>query len=328
MGRTHAAELKMIAVCSFYLGANFTMAIIPVVAYLAYQGALIPRLLLLLSVLDYVVPLTPGKGFFWWWVELTKMNKGIESYFGAELVIEGEFRKDKNYLVVSHPHGLFGIATGYYGFELHRRFGSIPLFTAADVILMLPLLRRFMVWWGMTEVGAAPLKRSLRQPWPYNIVQLQPGGIAEMFYGTEREQIILAKRKGLAKVALQTGACLVPNYVFGANEMYTRWFGPSSAAAQLSSVLRTSLVAWSGRWGIPFSPVPNRVKMVVVLGAPLQVERVEDPTPEQIEQLHARYVQALTSLFDRYKHRMGEEWVARRGTLYLEDGRPAGGERG
>lgn len=184
MGRSLAAELKMIAVCAFYLGANFTVAIIPVVAYFAYQGALLPRLLLLLSVFDYAIPLSPGKGFFRRWAELTEMNAGIESYFQSELVIEGELRNDKNYLVVSHPHGLFGIATGYYGFELYRRFGSITLFTAADVILMLPLLRRIMVWWGMTKVGATPLKRSLRQPFPFNVVQLQPGGIAEMFYGT------------------------------------------------------------------------------------------------------------------------------------------------
>mmetsp|Transcript_19428 Transcript_19428/g.58667 ORF Transcript_19428/g.58667 Transcript_19428/m.58667 type:complete len:257 (+) Transcript_19428:234-1004(+) len=255
------------------------------------------------------------------------MNAGIRSYFGAELIIEGELDKQKNYLIVSHPHGLFGIAYGYYAFELHQRFGTITLFTAADVILSIPLLRRTMVWWGMTKVGAAPLKRSLCEPWPFNAVQLQPGGIAEMFYGTDREQIILAKRKGLAKVALQTGVCLVPNYVFGVNEVYTRWFGPNSLAARVSSVLRTSLVAWSGRWGIPFSPVPNRVKMIIVLGKPIEVERIEEPTSEQVEALHARYVDALADLFDRHKHRMGEEWVARRGTLFLEDGKPIRAKR-
>jgi hypothetical protein len=59
----------MVAVCAFYLGANFTVAIIQVVAYFAYQGALLQRLLLLLLVVDYAIPLTPGKGFFRWWVE-------------------------------------------------------------------------------------------------------------------------------------------------------------------------------------------------------------------------------------------------------------------
>ena len=40
-------------------------------------------------------------------------------------------------------------------------------------------------------------------------------------------------------------------YVFGANEVYTRYFEHTGAMAKLSSVLQTSLVVWTGRWGIP-----------------------------------------------------------------------------
>jgi len=174
----------------------------------------------------------------------------------------------------------------------------------------------------MTMVSAAPLRRALSQPWPYNAVQLQPGGIAEMFYGTDCEQIILSKRKGLCRVALQTGASLVPSYVFGANEIYTRWFGPHSLAARLSSVLRTSLVGWSGRWGVPFSPLPVRGKLVIVLGAPIEVPRTESPTDDEVDALHARYVCDLRDLFERNKGRMGAEWVAARGSLLLEDEAP------
>jgi len=38
-------------------------------------------------------------------------------------------------------------------------------------------------------------------------------------------------------------------------------------------------------------------------------------------------VKALRTLFDKHKHRMGEEWVARRGTLYLEDEAPERAKR-
>ena len=33
---------------------------------------------------------------------------------------------------------------------------------------------------------------------------------------------------------------------------------------------------------MPFWPVPNRVKLVVVLGEPITVERVDEPTKEQV----------------------------------------------
>jgi 1-acyl-sn-glycerol-3-phosphate acyltransferase len=125
---------------------------------------------------------------------------------------------------------------------------------------------------------------------------------------------------GFCKLALQTGCCLVPCYVFGANEMYTRLFGPDSLLAGISSRIQMSLVVWYGRWGIPFGVVPHQVKMVIVLGEPIEVTKVDEPTPEQVQELHAKYVAAICALFDRHKHRMGEEWVQRRGRrLYLED---------
>lgn len=131
------------------------------------------------------------------------------------------------------------------------------------------------------------------------------------------EQIILSKRKGFAKLALQTGCSLVPVYTFGANQVYTRVFGPRSLAAAISSLIQTSLVVWYGRWGIPFGVVPHRSKMVAVVGVPLDVAKVEEPSREQVEALHARYVAALRELFERNKHRMGEGWESKR--LYLED---------
>merc|ERR1712146_627210 len=109
-----------------------------------------------------------------------------------------------------------------------------------------------------------------------------PGGIAEMFYGIDEEQIILRKRKGFCKLALQTGACLVPCYCMGANQVYTRYFGPRSLLARLSSIIRMSLLIWTDRFGIPFGIVPCKVRMLVLVGEPIEVEQVAQPSQEQV----------------------------------------------
>ena len=124
---------------------------------------------------------------------------------------------------------------------------------------------------------------------------------------------------GFCKIALQTGCHIVPSYVFGANEVYTRYFEHTGAMAKLSSVLQTSLVVWTGRWGIPMLPVPHRSKLVAVIGAPIEVTKVAEPTKEQVEALHAKFVAEVRALYDRHKGRMGAEWAARRDKLYLED---------
>ena len=64
---------------------------------------------------------------------------------------------------------------------------------------------------GVTGAGAGACV-------PNNALTLQPGGVAEMFYGIEHEQIVLAPRKRFCKIALQTDACRVPCYACGVNE--------------------------------------------------------------------------------------------------------------
>ena len=297
---------------------------LPFVAYGAYRGSYACRAFVALTVVDYVIPLRLGQRGLWVeWCKATSFAKGLRSYFDAELIVEGEWRRDKRYLLMYHPHSLFGIAYTLITRYIYDVYGTLFLFTGADVIKYLPLLRRIMAWWGFTSVSAAAMRRHMTQPWPYNALMLQVGGIAEMFYGIDHEQIILRRRLGFCKLALQTGCCLVPCYVFGANEMYTRLFGPDSLLARISSVMRTSLVVWYGRGGVPFGVIPHKIKMVIAVGAPIDVPQVDEPSSEQIEQLHATYVAAIEALFDRHKHRMGAEWVAARGEkLYLEDERP------
>ena len=315
--------LKLFAMCGFYLLANLFVFAIPAVAFAAWHGAIAAQFAVLLLALDLCLPLRPGpRGMWLWWCKLTSMAEGLVEYMRAECIIEGDFRKETNYLLIYAPHGLFGVGLNLWAKSLYETYGMVGMFTVADVVLSLPLLRRLMVWWGANRVSAAEIRRSLATPYPHNILMLQPDGVAGMFYGTTHEQILLKKRLGFCKVALQTGAHLVPCYAFGANQMYTRYFNQHSLAARLSSALRTSLVFWTGRWGVPFGVIPNPVKLVVAVGAPLAVTKVAAPTNEQVEALHATFVSAMRDLFERHKHRMGEEWVAQRGTLFLEDESP------
>ena len=314
------SELKLAAFCAFYLGINFTPILVPAWLYFAWRGSLVCQALLALTLLDYAVPLGSGHASQWFgWCKLTNFAAGCRSYFPMELAFEGEWKRDKNYLIVHHPHALFGIGFTLLSRYVFEVYGTQPLITVADVIAYVPLLRRIMSWWGCTGVSARSMRKDLALPWPHNSLMLQPGGIAEMFFGVESEQIILRKRVGFCKVALQTGACLVPMYVMGANQCWTRRFGPDSYLARLSSVLRVSLVVWSGRWGLPFGVLPHRQKMVVCSGAPIEVPKVAEPSAAQIEALHVRYVAELRALYERHKHKMGDEWAAQRPALLLED---------
>jgi hypothetical protein len=125
------------------------------------------------------------------------------------------------------------------------------------------------------------------------------GGIAEMF--CRDEQIILSKRKGFIKLALETGADIIPHYTFGANETYYRPFGPSSVLAKISSKLRVSIVPWFGRWWIPLGAVPFRVPVLDVMGPVMEVPKHKPVTEWLVSQVHAKFCHELRKLFDEYK---------------------------
>ena len=55
-----------------------------------------------------------------------------------------------------------------------------------------------------------------------------------------------------------------------------------------------------------FGILPYRKPIHVVVGAPIEVERIEYPSKEDIEELHARYVEELTKLYDIYNPIYGD----------------------
>lgn len=217
-----------------------------------------------------------------------------------------------------YPHALFPCAYWLIYDFMKKKYQIRFMYTGANIIFWVPILRRIMVFWGCVSVSAEAMKEHLQSPYPYNCLMLQPDGIRGMFYGIEHEQIVLERRRGFCRIALQTGASLVPCYVFGANQFYWRRFGPDSFAARLSKKLRVSIVYWSGYWGVPFGCVPVPTKLVVAIGAPILVTKTAEPTKEQIDELHSAFVKAIKDLYDCYKHKMGVEWAQSHDRLYLE----------
>jgi hypothetical protein len=53
-----------------------------------------------------------------------------------------------------------------------------------------------------------------------------------------------------------------------------------------------------GRWG---TLIPYQVPLVTVVGSPIHVEAVANPSKEQVNALHERYVQALVDLYEEHK---------------------------
>jgi arsenate reductase-like glutaredoxin family protein len=69
---------------------------------------------------------------------------------------------------------------------------------------------------------------------------------------------------------------------------------------------------------VPFGFLPGNQRLVVALGTPIDVEKKESPTKEEIDELHTKFTVALRELFNQHKHKMEADWVKRRNRLYFE----------
>lgn len=143
--------------------------------------------------------------------------------------------------------------------------------------------------------------------WPHccagENVGLIPGGFQEAsLYVRGRHRVVLKRKTGFIKYALQFGYQVVPVYVFG--EEKTLW---------KVDLLPKRVALWLNKFNIPatvffgkYGLLPDDdIDLRVVVGEPLQLPTIASPSAEDVSKHHALYVQALKDLFDRHKEANG-----------------------
>lgn len=216
--------------------------------------------------------------------------------------------KGRRFILGVHPHGITAIERVlFWGARDERWDRAFPGTDTRDLIastlMLAPGARLWCLWSGCVAAGRACAERVLRET--RCSLLLYPGGEKEALLASPAHHAAYVLRhRGFCRLALAHGADLVPCYVFGANQQ----FRTSTALMRLRRwVQATCAVAVPLFWGHPLLPwVPRRARpLVAVVGAPIRVPRVPNPSDEQVAALHRRYIDALKDVFDSNKARLG-----------------------
>lgn len=175
---------------------------------------------------------------------------------------------------------------------------------AASSALRVPGFKQILRSIGVVDASRDTARKVLEH-FPYTI-GISTGGVAEVFETNANDECILLKdRVGLIKLAIRTGADLVPCYMFGNTKLLSCWAGEGIPGARtiMESISRKvgfATILIFGRFGLP---IPYRVPIVAVLGKPIPTHhlKAEEPTSEHIAIVQQQLIDDMLEIFDKYK---------------------------
>eukprot|EP00440_Ansanella_granifera_P024632 gb/GFBE01026752.1/.p1 GENE.gb/GFBE01026752.1/~~gb/GFBE01026752.1/.p1 ORF type:complete len:326 (+),score=54.49 gb/GFBE01026752.1/:1-978(+) len=218
-----------------------------------------------------------------------------------------ELRKCEQCIVAVHPHGVLSL--GHYlvisGFDAALEKAapaSRRCALSAGVIFKLPIVRELALGLGCVDAHREVAKRVLSSGLSISVV---PGGEREQLLAQrgDVEHLVLKHRQGFVRLALQHGVPIVPVYAFGECQLFRQSQFLMGIRAWVQRTLGIALVMPYGPWGLPMQTFSTPVRIVV--GKPLSMPRLAEPTKSEIGEHHARYIQELSALFERNKASAG-----------------------
>ncbi|XP_062904815.1 2-acylglycerol O-acyltransferase 2-like isoform X1 [Mobula hypostoma] len=252
------------------------------------------------------------------WVRSWSIWRYFSNYFPITLVKTAELDPKYNYLFGFHPHGV--LVAGAFGNFCTEATGFSRLFPGlTSYLLMLPFwfrvpfYREYIMCGGLVSSDKQSATHILSQPGGGQVAVLAVGGPPETLDARPGALTLrVLARKGFIKIALKTGAHLVPVFSFGENELFDQVENPPGSTLRavqdrLQKLMGLAMPLFHARgiFQYSFGLIPFRKPIYTVVGEPIPVEQNLSPSHSDIERLHELYLDHLTCLFEEHKAQYG-----------------------
>ncbi|KUI60886.1 Diacylglycerol O-acyltransferase 2A [Cytospora mali] len=253
------------------------------------------------------------------WARRLPVWKYFAEYYPAKLHKTHDLVPTRKYILGYHPHGIIShgawaaFATEALGFSAKFPGITNSLLTL-DSNFRLPLYREYVFTMGVLSVSKESITNILTRGGPNNegmgrAVTIVVGGARESLEAQPNTmRLIIQERKGFIKLAIRTGADLVPVLGFGENDLYDQ-LDPHKHP-WLHNLQRYFLKVWKftvpllhgrGIFNYDVGLMPYRRPLNIVVGKPIKVVQAENPDNSEVDRLHSLYTEELQKIWDRYK---------------------------
>jgi len=193
-------------------------------------------------------------------------------------------------LAVSHSLATYDIAL-LLG-AIYQATGRLPRSVADHLFFKIPYLGDLVTAVGAIDGTCDNAKRLLADE---ELICVAPGGMREALRpSSQRYQILWEKRKGFARIALETGTPVVLAVCPKADDLYEVY--PSRLTAWAYQKFKVPLFLARG---IGLSPIPRPVKLIHFLSEPIQPPPpAADPAvfAQQLDDFHQRLIRRAREL--------------------------------
>ncbi|KAH8277718.1 hypothetical protein KR018_004197 [Drosophila ironensis] len=246
-------------------------------------------------------------------------------YFPVQLVKTAELPPNRNYILASFPHGILGTGISInMGLDISKwleLFPQVrPKVATLDQNFLTPIVRGLLRSWGLVSVSKEalvylltksndPKHKDNRDGFTSNAVAILVGGAQEALDSHPGQYILTLKnRKGFVKMAIRTGASIVPTFSFGEVDILDQVANPPNSTVRRFQDFVKRLTGVSplvpvgrGIFNYTLGFLPNRCRIVQVVGSPIDVVKNAQPDPEYVDKIHKQVINALENMFTQYK---------------------------
>lgn len=234
----------------------------------------------------------------------------LENNIRESFRVEGAVDKEPA-IYLFHPHGLFSIS---YTLHIMTSLTNWPVRkikgVALDFLFILPICNEISKEIDCVPAKYKEMKKVLTRNKSLSVVA---GGIEEIFeVKPGRMRLAISRRRGIFKMALETGTALVPVLTYGENELYQPvdwgWLDAlNRRLVPLGFCFPIPTLDSCLRW-MRLTDRPFKTPVRTVIGPRLTVEKVVGPVGEAaVVELRERYFVALRELYAKTRGSYSEE---------------------
>ena len=226
--------------------------------------------------------------------------KNLTENIKHSFLVKGDCIKERG-IYMFHPHGAFSSSYFFHSLTDLTEWPKEKLWktTISRYLFWLPFVEEISSKMNVVANTHYAMKKVLEEGESLHII---PGGTSEIPLTEPGKLIVkLSDRKGIFRLALETGTPLIPVLSYGENEVYNLAFSSLQKKLQkyhfvLPIPSFKSIQTWIQLFNEPLeSPITTHI------GTPIQVQKKESVTYEDIQTLRTEYIEHIKQLYKQTK---------------------------